>query len=538
MMKKMFNYLKVVFRLKSYVKYNMLVYYVQKIPVIGGYISRFLLSCTRLKDMVALLLYLFSVIGSAVVRFASIIIFIQVPFLWYSNKMNIVIANYSSYYFQAIFFFFCILGSFQESRTFLVSKIKYICFVQIKMPVQKGILSFLCIEYISQFISAIIAFSLCGKFLFHSGLTVLMLAVSYVAFQLLSESIHLAVFKKTRIPLEKNKAFSIILLVVSLIGAYGPIFVTNRLLIVDQLKTSFFIIVMAMVIIINIYYITVAYSGYTYKLAYFFKKDDLLEERTRRKHQEIFDSDIEINLAYPKNMKKLTGFQLLNSIFVVRNKKQLYKYLKRRIIAGLIAVAYCLFCLFNDFDMTQHILRNIYSFSSLLPVIICQYAYGEGYCKYYYNNCDSTLLSYVFYRTKYAIRSNYFLKIKEVSKCNLVLWIVTCIYLILVFKIAKISFFNTKFLLLIVTALVLLIVFGIHHVSIYYLLQPYVKDSIVHNPVIVAVQMPLVIFMYLLAMLNLDPSIVMIVLIVTSVIYALILILNVWIKGVKTFKLK
>lgn len=117
------------------------------------------------------------------------------------------------------------------------------------------------------------------------------------------------------------------------------------------------------------------------------------EELARKKQETIYNTDIDIKLEYPRNIKKLHGFKLLNSLFVLRNKQQLLKYLKRRFVFLFLIVSLTMLCLINDFSSTQRILNRIYLFTPILPIIICQYAYGEGFCKFYYKNCDSKLLA-------------------------------------------------------------------------------------------------------------------------------------------------
>ena len=114
----------------------------------------------------------------------------------------------------------------------------------------------------------------------------------------------------------------------------------------------------------------------------------------------------------------------------------------------------------------------------------------------------------------------------------------TAILFLALFCVAKIEIWNFSFLLLEITILVLNVVFGIQHLSVYYLLQPYIKESMIQNPILFIVQMPMLFLTYVFTMLSLSPVITMSIFLIGSIIYAITLIVAVYIKSCTTFKLK
>ena len=497
----MIKYIKAVYELKTITKCNMFIYYLEKIPLLGKYVSYFLFKHTELKKAISIVTTILSIVVLAVIKFLCIVIF-GVGVIWYlSDKLKADINNYDAYYFQTIFFLFCVLGAFQESRAFIVTKTKYICFTQIKIPVKEGIISFLINEYLVQFISIGLTFGIfCIALLDNKYFFVLL--ISYISMQLFSECIHLMFFKSTGSPLEKRKIFSLFLFGTSLIGAYGPLLISDKLLIENVLTNNYSILTIIIIAIMSVYYIF-SYDAYDEKLVALFRKEDLVEELARKKQASIYNSDVEIEMiSFPKT-PNLQGFNLLNSIFVLRNRKNLFKYLKRRLVFISLVFGFAIVCfLYNPME-TGHILKNIYLFAPLLPLMIVMFSYGEGFCKFYYNNCDSRLLMYSFYRTRKAILQNYFIKLRYILKYNLILGMVTAIYILVLFCIAKIEIWNSMFWLFEITIIVMLLAFGIQHLSVYYLLQPYIKESTVQNPVLFIVQMPMLMLTYVLAMISL-----------------------------------
>ncbi len=534
----MTKYVKTVFELKSIIKCNMFIYYLEKLPFCGPLISRSLFRHTALKKCVALAASVFSIAAFTVVKSLCILFFGFGANLYLSEKLGLRIHDYSIYCFQSVFFLFCVLGAFQESRTFLVSKTKYICLAHMKMPVKEGILSFLINEYLIQFISAGFVFYIFCVLFLHNLIYFFALSAAYISLQLLSECVHLLFFKQAGIPLEKKKIFSLFLFMFSLAGAYGPLVLSSHLLIVKFLTGKFFISIYCVMGICSVYYIFFLYDGYNDTLAGLFKKESLAEELARKRQDAVYHSETEIERISTQKIKEMRGYRFINGLFVLRNKKQLFKYLKRRLIF-LTAVFISAVIGFADRPLeAKLILNNIYLFVPLLPVIAAAHSYGEGFCKFYYTHFDSKLLVYSFYRTRKAILQNYFMKLRLVLKYNFLLAAASGSFLLALFCMARIDIWNIPFLLLEITVFALYAVFGIQHVSVYYLFQPYIKNSTIQNPILFTVQMPVLILTYIFTMLRLPAVTVMLLFLIGGVVYALIWIFAVSVKSPAAFRLK
>jgi len=535
----MHKYMKIVFEIKSAMKCNMLIYYLQKLPIVGYKWGNFLFRNTMLKNLVSIIVTILSVIAISIIKLACVLIFILFPMTWYISERGIAIDDYSLYYMQAIFFFFCILGSFQESRTFLISKVKYVCLTCFKMKVKECITAFLMIEYLLQFISILIVFAVCNQYLLNNIWYFIALTVEYISLQFFSETLHLVVFKKTSIPLEKNKLFSVILMGIAVAGAYGPLLFSSKCFIISTITNSGFVLLVAMGGMASIYYIVFVYNGYNYKLARTFRQEDLMEEISKK--TQISMNSVEIEFSKEQSLgldQSLSGYNLLNRLFMKRNLKSLRKYLRWRIVFIVAATIICVISFMNNYEATRLILKKITLFVPLLPIVLCFLAYGEGYCKFSYHNCDSKLLPYSFYRTRGAILKNYYIRLNEITKRNVLLGgIIIAAFLVLMY-IGAISVLTYEILLLFGTILCLIIVFGIHHLSLYYLLQPYILESTIQNPVSFMVQMPMILLAYLLMLLQMNPISNMLFLIGGGVVYSTVLVFLVNIKGARTFRLK
>ena len=301
----MLKYVKAVFKLKTIMKCNMLIFYMERLPFLGKYLSYFMLRHTEIKKGIAILTSVFWIAALTVIKSICILIFGFEANLYLAGRLGLNIAHFDSYYFQSVFFLFCVLGAFQESRTFLVTKTKYICLTQLKMPVKEGILSFLMNEYFIQFLSIGFVFYIFGFVLLQNHLYFYVLTAAYISMQLLSECVHLFYFKKAGQALEKRKTFSLLLFAFSFAGAYGPLVLSRRLLIERFLTSRAAILVFVMIGIGSVYYIFFRYEEYSDKLAGYFKKEDLVEELARKRQEEIDHSETKIEAVITKHTKAI-----------------------------------------------------------------------------------------------------------------------------------------------------------------------------------------------------------------------------------------
>lgn len=529
------KYIKNIYYIKIFTYYNSFVYHLKNLPVIRKYLKNYSYQCTKLKKIIGFLVLIGQAVGIILIKLLCIAIFVIFATRWFAAKKNLVIYDYTDYYFQVTFFWFCYLGAFQESRTFLRNKVRYICVHLIKMPIKNSVLAFLINEYIFQFLIIIIVFSIYSRLWLHDCYKSVCLCVIYFFMQLFSECIHMEFFYKRKNRLEDKKGFSCFLLVSAFVGAFAPILVSDKLLFSTYLISISTILICFIGILLCLFYIK-HYKGYSSVLAAVYKKESLAEEIQRKKinTNKVFEEQSDLI----QKSEKFKGLLLLDHLFFLRNKKNIEKYLKRRIYLLIALLIIFLFMLLNNYNYGQRVLHKIYLFTPLIPLLICQYAYGEGYCKFYYLNCDSVFMTYDFYRTKRSIIKTYFIKLKRIVKYNFFLGIGLCCVLTILFKVANVNIINGRNLLFLITIMSLIISFGIQHVSIYYLLQPYVKESTFQNPFMFMTQVPLIMLTYVFMFLKLDSIVLSFILIIGSIIYSIILLGLVTLKSSSTFTLK
>lgn len=175
----------------------------------------------------------------------------------------------------------------------------------------------------------------------------------------------------------------------------------------------------------------------------------------------------------PSQISKKTGYKYFNDLFVKRHSKLLTKSAKWitliSILIYLIVVGLCLF--FPDktkkFNEVLH--------SSLPYFLFIMYSINRGsiITQAMFMNCDHSMLTYRFYRQPKAILSLFVERLKSIIIINLMPALVIAVGLPSLMLITGGTDQPINYLLLFVSILSMSVFFSVHHIVLYYLLQPY-----------------------------------------------------------------
>ena len=91
-------------------------------------------------------------------------------------------------------------------------------------------------------------------------------------------------------------------------------------------------------------------------------------------------------------------------------------------------------------------------------------------------NCDVSLLHYGYYRQPKAILTNFKIRLRKLILMNVFLAVLLCIGFLSVMVIGKMSFPPVSIALFIVSIFSMAIFFSVHHLCMYYILQPYTGE--------------------------------------------------------------
>ena len=151
-------------------------------------------------------------------------------------------------------------------------------------------------------------------------------------------------------------------------------------------------------------------------------------------------------------------------------------------------------------------------------------------------NCDRSLLEYDFYRKSESVFSLFKERLKSLILLNLFPILILGIFIDVIFKI----YLGMNFLELIYVLIILIsssIIFTLYHLSIYYLVQPYDRESKIKDMRLVVSNLLVSVILLMISRVKVSLYLLTFVMVVVTMIYLLIILYLIKRKSFKTFKL-
>lgn len=240
------------------------------------------------------------------------------------------------------------------------------------------------------------------------------------------------------------------------------------------------------------------------------------------------------------NFDDLSGNAYLNALFFSRFKKGLSRgvWIKVIIISvlGLASVVFSqLFPMKSDVSELESFM---YRLVPSLFFILYLTSVGKSVVQSLFMNCDLSMLSFPFYRTKEAIISGFFARFKKILLYNSMVNGVLLFWLI-VFNLVVVGL-NSLYLigLVLFVMISLTLLFSFHELFVYYILQPFTSDFQVINPIYKVVNGVFYLFAYMNLQLKTTGLYYALGLSIVSLLYVAIGLIVIKKVAPKTFKLK
>ena len=182
------------------------------------------------------------------------------------------------------------------------------------------------------------------------------------------------------------------------------------------------------------------------------------------------------------------GFAFLNELFVKRHRKLLWGSVIKFTIGTFIVIVLMSIFLYielrtgfskdPDFDPTQEsLIRSLFTAHlSGFPFILYFVNRGSAICQTMFANCDSSFLTYGFYKTPGAILKMFRLRLMSLIKLNMIPALMIAIYAVIAIAVTGGQEYRFQYILTFLSIMLLMIFFSVHHLAIYYLLQPYTSE--------------------------------------------------------------
>lgn len=240
--------------------------------------------------------------------------------------------------------------------------------------------------------------------------------------------------------------------------------------------------------------------------------------------------------------KKLTskkkGFAYLNELFIKRHSKLLLKSSKKVAMFSMIIFGILFLIITMNQSMKKDINDLIMNYLPYFVFIMYLINRGESVTKAMFMNCDHSLLTYAFYRTPAAILKLFKERLKSIILVNLLPATIIGVGLPLLLFITGGTSNPLNYIILFVSIISMSIFFSVHHLVIYYLLQPYNINSETKNVTYTIVNLLTYIICYYMIKVQLPTFYFGLAMILFAITYSLISLILIYKLAPKTFKIR
>jgi len=503
---------------------NAFVYRLRRFPLIGKYIPKDLYNSYLLEIFINLLVAIYTIISPFIGKFIYLLFFIVLPMEYFNNSNTFI----------HIFVFLTLIGGVFNTDMFNPSKSKYYAVVLMRMNPKKYAISnffYFLTKLLISFYPSIIFFGL----IFEVNIWILFLLPLFVVLiKLIGNMLFLKIYEKKRKVVTENNF--LLVGIVSIIGLSFAYLLPYLGFSINYIGFIYIFILSCVTGIISLRYIL---KNNNYGKIY---------KKMLTLNNVIFDAS-EVN---QKNMKKgyslkidnvkvtsrREGYAYFNEIFTKRHSKILTRSAIK--FAIVIFIVFLVLGIGSFYDSSARDGINNMISTSLAYFVFIMYFINRGnvITQAMFINCDNSMLTYRFYRSSKVILSLFKERLLTVIKINMIPSIVIALGLPLLLFITGGSSNPYDYLLLFVSIIFLSIFFSVHHLVIYYLLQPYDINMKARSSTYSIINGLTYFICYMCIDLTFDTTIFALFITIFSFIYVLVAIFLVYKYAPVTFKLK
>lgn len=232
------------------------------------------------------------------------------------------------------------------------------------------------------------------------------------------------------------------------------------------------------------------------------------------------------------------GFEYLNELFIKRHQRILWRAAEKIAFVCLILVLAALIALSLYPEVKAVVNELTMQFLPYFVFILYAINRGTGFTQALFINCDSSLLTYSFYKKPGQILKLFRIRLREIIKINLLPAFVIGAGLAVLLFASGGTDNPVNYAVLVVSVLCMSVFFSVHYLMIYYLLQPYTAGAEMKSGTYKIVMTVTYFVCYLMMRVQMPTLIFGLMTIVFCVAYSVIACVVVYRMAPKTFKLR
>ena len=514
------------FRLRNTYKVNTIIYALKSIPGINRLLPDKLYQSKVLKIIGNIISVLLEIVNIFIGKF--LYIFLMIFSMMAAYKTN------SASTFLHILVFLTIIGAFMNTYMFNPTKDKYYAMFIMRMNAKDYSLS----NYFYAILKVIIGFLpfavIFGK-LSQVNLGICLFVPLFVASAKMVVTAHnLSLYaKKEWIINENNPVKHIWLLILLFLGlAYGlpaiNIVIPSYILVIFMIITVF----------ISIWAIRYILKFNKYREMYKAVLTNTNMNATSNA-REITKENVLKQISIDKSLtSKKKGFAYFNDLFIKRHSKLLLKSAKKVAFISAIIIVLILLIVTINTDLKKEINDMIMTYLPYFVFIMYLINRGEAVTRAMFMNSDHSMLTYAFYRKPSSILKLFKERLKSIIIINLLPATVIGLGLPLILYVSGGTSNILNYFILFISIIAMSIFFSVHHLVIYYLLQPYNIHSETKNSTYTIVNILTYVICYWMIDLRLPTLYFGLATIIFAIFYSIISLFIVYKLAPTTFKIR
>lgn len=192
--------------------------------------------------------------------------------------------------------------------------------------------------------------------------------------------------------------------------------------------------------------------------------------------------DAKDRTKYDKRLNEKKGFEYFHALFLMRHKKLVYRpiFFITLFDAGIVILA--ILCAIFIPGIQRDFYQTITNHLSAWLIVLYFTTVGKNVISVMYINCDSSMLSYRFYRSPKAVLSMFLVRLKSLIRLNAIPALIVALGTGIIYWIVCPKFLILDFALVVISIMSMSLFFSIHTLILYYLCQPFTKEMVIKSP--------------------------------------------------------
>ncbi|GAB6168063.1 hypothetical protein JCM1393_05230 [Clostridium carnis] len=531
---------------------NVFIFYLKGIPFIGKIFSENLYKATKGKIIIGTIVTIFNFLLGFIKKGLYILAMIILPVYWLEKTTGLT--NIQDAKINVLFFLSFIFGTFINIKIMENNKEDFNMIRLMRVDPKKYYIGKLICLILQNFISflpaIIIVFNIPFKYALSLNQSII-LTIELVAFKIIGEWFNFYFYNKTSINLIKKSSVTVTIMFLSVALAYG-LPVIN---LVHGLQDFKITINLGQILFNNIFFISVVtlgilsfiyfyfYDRYTefankiVKLETLVNTEEIMKEATF-KNVKLDEKNFSKENLNSHIFENKSGYDYLNSIFFLRHRKIIEKPIQIRVLGTFAIAAIIIIVMFIFPEIKKDIGEGLTKNTAIWVFIMYSLSTTDRVCKAMFHNCDVSLLRYEYYREGTVILSNFKVRLKKLVLLSLFPAMAIDLSLVIILIISGETNNIVNIIPILISIICLSAFFSIHHLFLYYTIQPYTKQLTVQSPLFKIISGMVYMISYITLQIKTSSYYFTIGIIISTIVYMIVALIMTYKVAPKTFKLR